>query len=161
MRSIDMELEQIVAGGNTRVAACMAGTGMAEPAFTVPDSDGYPHEYASSVPVIDGDATEPVILIGLSKAGGGTIGKAYSGSWAYTVLCDGIPVIVAADLGGSPARGTHEEMTRILADFLAVAGESLAHRGDESDYSREYDAAARDSLAAAYERLSAFAGGLS
>jgi len=66
--------------------------------------------------------------------------------------------------GGDPARPppgaapTLRAAAATLAGFLSAAGESLAARGDASDYWHEYTPARREFLAATYERFAALAG---
>jgi hypothetical protein len=123
----------------------------------VPDGDGDPHEYAVEVPrMILGDS-EPVILIGISAAGGGTVGESYANNgWAYTVLCDGEPVITGDDIRSGAMGATHAQMARTLCNFLSAAGESLYHSDDDSEYDDEYGDSAREFLISEYERLSSF-----
>jgi hypothetical protein len=116
------------------------------------------HEYKVTVPCLyQAPSGEPTVIIAVSAHGGGTIGKAYAGSWDYGVYVNGAEVIAGQELR-SPANGaTHEEMARELAGFLSAYGESLRLSGDDSEYAADYRGAARDFLVAEYERLALFA----
>lgn len=62
--------------------------------------------------------------ISVSKVGGGTVGRAYEGSWEYLVTTanGSIVVKVGDDLyTGTPK--THHEAAVILAEFLAAIQE--------------------------------------
>jgi hypothetical protein len=122
------------------------------------DSDDDPYEYAVVVPGMYADGNEPVVAIGISKAGGGTLGESYSGTWAYAITCDGQTVISGADMGsGTPH--THPYMARIVADYFYAAGESLYLRAGDSEHAGEYDEAQTAFLVSEYERLGSFAEG--
>lgn len=127
---------------------------------TVLDSDGDPMEYAVNVPQMYADGTDPVILIGISKVGGGTVGESYSGSWSYVITMDGTVVLSGSDFScGMPH--THQYTARAIADYFGAVGESLylsnfPSRG-KSEHSGEYDETQTAFLVAEYERLSAYA----
>ena len=130
--------------------------GMACSCITVLDSDGDPMEYAVRVPEMYADGDEPVILIGISKVGGGTLGESYSGSWSYVITCDGITVISGSDFFcGMPH--DHEYTSRQVADYFGAVGESLTFRHEDSEHAGEYDETQTAFLVAEYERLSAYA----
>jgi hypothetical protein len=122
------------------------------------DADGDPHEYTTGVTPIYRSDGEHAVMIGISAAGGGTVGIAYaSNRWSYTVTVDGEPVITGDDLRSGGLGSTHAEMTRSLANFLAAAGESLSLFDDRSEYAGEYTPAQQEFLAAEYERFGMFA----
>jgi hypothetical protein len=77
----------------------------------------------------------------------------------YEVVYHGVTVLRGDNLRG-PATGAEPALraaAAILAGFLSAAGESLAARGDASDYWHEYNPAQREFLAATYERFAALA----
>jgi hypothetical protein len=79
--------------------------------------------------------------------------------YRYAVVCDGATVLRGDDPRG-PAAGrapTLRAAAAALAGFLSAAGESLAGRGEASDYWCEYNPAQREFLAATYERFAALA----
>jgi hypothetical protein len=144
------------ATGTAGTAASSTVPGMARSCITVLDSDGDPYEYAVRVPEMYADGPESVIVIGISKVGGGTADESYSGSWSYVITCDQITVISGSDFScGMPH--THEYTARQVADYFGAVGESLTFRHGESEHASEYDDAQTEFLVAEYERLSAYA----
>ena len=109
------------------------------------DGSGEAMEYAVEVPRMLLDASEPEIWLGISKVGGGTLGKAYSGYWGYVANVDGESLIVGWDLRTGTAK-THEQVARIIAGFLSDMCD------DDS-----FDSAQRVFLDASADRLSDFA----
>jgi hypothetical protein len=78
----------------------------------------------------------------------------------YEVVYDGHTVLAGDDLRG-PATGATPTLRAVaasLAGFLSAAGESLAARGDASDYWHEYDPTQREFLAATHERFATLCG---
>jgi hypothetical protein len=75
-------------------------------------------EYQTEVPtMLLPQYPEPLIVISVSKAGGGTIGKSYTGTWHYRAYIRGCLMISGDDLHtGTPK--THEQAARIVAGFL-------------------------------------------
>lgn len=117
--------------------------------------DGDPCEYAVRVPEMYADGPESVILLGISKVGGGTVGESYSGSWSYVITCDGTTVISGSDFScGMPH--DHEYTARQVADYFGAVGESLTFRHEDSEHAGEYDETQAEFLVAQYERLSAW-----
>jgi hypothetical protein len=54
--------------------------------------------------------------VGVSKVGGGTIGRAYEGFWHYTIVPDQGEVITGSDLfTGTPKN--HQEAADLVLDF--------------------------------------------
>ena len=127
------------------------------------DDEGFPFEYAAIVPTMLLGDSEPSVVIGISKVGGGTPGESYSGTWEYRVTLDGEPVIDGSDLRSGAMGATHAEMCRSLCNFLSAAGESLySHDGmGGSEYDNDYSEVQVAFLVDAYERLSMFGAGLS
>lgn len=117
------------------------------------------HEYVTEVPELS--AGDGELIICLSAHGGGTVGQAYAGNgWDYLVIAGGITVLEGSDLRSAEGRPAgHAEMARSLCSFLSAAGESLAYRGDRSDYAAEYGEHARQWLISQHERLALFAEG--
>jgi hypothetical protein len=77
----------------------------------------------------------------------------------YEVVYDGDTVLRGEDLRG-PAIGDAPGLRAAavtLAGFLSAAGESLAARGEASDYWPEYEPAQREFLAATHERFGVLA----
>lgn len=54
----------------------------------------------------------------LSKIGGGTVGKSYTGHWEYAVDLEGYIATYGSDLYTGSAH-THEQAAHLLAEFLA------------------------------------------
>jgi hypothetical protein len=61
---------------------------------------------------------DPTLTIAIEKLGGGTVGKAYTGTWRYVVRLAGTEIAKGQDLDSGTAL-THEEAAHTLADFLA------------------------------------------
>jgi hypothetical protein len=119
------------------------------------------YEYSATVPSMYIEPNDdPLIIIWISAAGGGTVGEAYAhNTWYYSVTVNGAEIITGDDLHTNATPAAHEEMARTLAGFLSAAGESLHHadqRGTESEYTGTYDRPAQDFLTAEYERLNMF-----
>jgi hypothetical protein len=75
------------------------------------------HEYQTDVPSLL-RTDHQTVMIYVSKVGGGTVGKSYSGSWAWSCVIDGEETGHGDDLStGMPK--THAETARLVADFLA------------------------------------------
>src|SRR5208282_241439 len=104
----------------------LRGLGIIERKMHMPEVKikGEPAELTVVVPRMYLGDSEPEIWIGISKVGGGTVGKSYSGTWEYRVISGGVH-IEGADLRSGAMGATHEEMIRTLASFLYAAGESL------------------------------------
>ena len=63
---------------------------------------------------------QPPLTISIAALGGGTPGRAYADNhWVYAVHLDGDLVASGADLHCGGIGHTHEQMTAVLADFLA------------------------------------------
>jgi hypothetical protein len=61
----------------------------------------------------------PGLKFEVAAMGGGTVGEAYAyNSWWYRVLRDDEPFYAGGDLKSGAAPKTHEEMARVLVDFL-------------------------------------------
>jgi hypothetical protein len=82
-------------------------------------------EYTVEVP--RQDQQDPVVTIGISAIGGGTVGRAYADQeWKWQVRYDG--KVVASDdnlRSGYPA--THAQMAVTLAAFLATDAETISN----------------------------------
>ena len=117
------------------------------------------YEYQTDVPASYGvPSGEPAITVYISAAGGGDLGVAYRWQrWLWAVEIDNEIIAEGSDLGSNDTAATHADMARILANFLAVAGESLYWSGDRSEYAREYAGPVRAFLENECERLALFA----
>jgi len=75
------------------------------------------HEYKADVPSLwEGDKP---LAIGVDKAGGGTLGSEYTGTWTVSWYFDGELSDMLILHTGSPK--THAEVAKIYADFLGEA----------------------------------------
>jgi hypothetical protein len=144
------------ATGTAGSAASSTTPVMARSCITVLDSDGDPYEYAVELPTIQTD--DECVFIGISAAGGGTVGKSYANnSWLYAVKRDDLSIVISgSDIRSNATPATHAQMARTLCNFLSAAGESLYYGDDDSEYSDEYSDVQREFLAREYERLSMF-----
>lgn len=115
------------------------------------------HEYTVIVPPLSDD--DVPVMIGISAAGGGTVGQSYADNrWDYAVYADGEMVISGQNLRSGRMGATHAEMARTLCSFLSADGETLAHPGDDApELTDTYRMHARTFLASEYERLGLFA----
>jgi hypothetical protein len=76
------------------------------------------HEAHVTVPRVSEDASDPEIILHISKVGGGTVGRAYAGNWAYCVIVDGEETLHGDGLT-TPLPRTHRQAARVLAAFAA------------------------------------------
>jgi hypothetical protein len=86
-------------------------------------------EYSVEIPTISTDHDNPVTLY-ISKVGGGTIGESYTGQW-YWCITNGEDSRHGDELSSGTPK-THEEMSRVLAGFLAE------NYPEESDMSNRF-----------------------
>ena len=82
------------------------------------DSDGIPFEYTVPVRTVTSYSSELSIVIAVSKLGGGTRGRAYEGTWEYSILVNGAVFFTGVDLHTGTAR-THAQVARLVAGFAA------------------------------------------
>lgn len=73
-------------------------------------------EYETYVPSLRED--EAIILIKISKIGGGDTDATYVGGWEYEVYIDGQLMAAGDDLYCGTLK-SHEDIARVLAGFLA------------------------------------------
>lgn len=102
---------------------------------------------------------EPMIVIGISAHGGGTVGEAYADNgWDYSVTVDGEQMITGSDLRSNGTPGTHHGMAKVLASFLANDGEILHDKNGvlNEELSAHYSPEQMAFLIDAYERFSMF-----
>lgn len=122
----------------------------------VPDDDGDPMEYAVPVPFMYVNGDEPGITIGISAAGGGTVGIVYADNrWIYRVMVNGAELISGDDLRSGGMGGTHQDMIRSLCSFLGSDGESL-YMSPDSGLAESYSTEQVEFLVSEYERLQMF-----
>jgi hypothetical protein len=85
-----------------------------------PDASGDPYEYVCEHPGQTWGS--PRVLIGITAHGGGTVGVAYAhNGWSYAVTRDGVLIAEGDDLQSGGMGATHDEMSRVLADFLELS----------------------------------------
>lgn len=59
------------------------------------------------------------LAVRVSKVGGGTVGRAYEGTWIYRVTYVGGPLMVEGDDLRIGTPKTHRQIVEIVMDFLA------------------------------------------
>lgn len=76
------------------------------------------HEYVAIVPPWTNEPdTEEVLLIGVDKIGGGTLGEHYTGLWDVFVYSDTVQIEHTQIHTGMPKR--HDEVAGLTAQFVA------------------------------------------
>lgn len=115
-------------------------------------------EYTVKIPAIA--EVDTVVEVGISVAGGGTVGETYADNeWIYSVWCDGELVISGGGLRSSADGATHHQMVGSLARFLASDAETIRNYGalstDSADeLSGDYTYTGREFLETHGERFS-------
>lgn len=77
------------------------------------DSEGFPFEWT-------GRPIGTHVMVEISKVGGGTVGRRYSGRWSYRITVKGKVVAEGEDMN-TPRVYTHEEAARVAWGFQDTA----------------------------------------